>query len=118
MVSAYPPSACKELKISGLQLAEMLRIAADLLEQQTAQAAKSKPFFPTNDYRRIYIEIEAHRMAGRVFPAPYETYAELAELLTAEVGWFVDENNLQHNFSRFTKTQSLKADVLRRLAQI
>ena len=38
-----PPSACKELKISGFQLAEMLRIAADLLEQQTAQTAKSKP---------------------------------------------------------------------------
>ena len=96
----------------------MLRIAADLLEQQTAQTAKSKPFFPTNDYRRIYIEIEAHRMAGRLFPAPYKTYAELAELLTAEVGWFVDEKNLQHNFSRYTKTQSMKADVLRRLAQI
>ena len=93
----------------------MLRIAADLLEQQTAQTAKSKPFIPTNDYRRIYIEIEAHRMAGRVFPAPYKTYAELAELLTAEVGWFVDEDNLRHNFCRFTKTQSLKADVLRRL---
>ena len=96
----------------------MLRIAADLLEQQTAQTAKSKPFFPTNDYRRIYIEIEAHRMAGRVFPAPYTTYAELAELLTAEVGWFVDETYLRHNFCRYTKTQSLKADVLRRLAQI
>ena len=96
----------------------MLRIAADLLEQQTAQTAKSKPFFPTNDYRRIYIEIEAHRMAGRVFPAPYSTYAELAELLTAEVGWFVDEDNLRKNFSRYTKMQSMKADVLRRLAQI
>ena len=57
-------------------------------------------------------------MAGRVFPAPYSTYAELAELLTAEVGWFVDEDNLRHNFCRFTKMQSLKADVLRRLAQI
>ena len=33
----------KELKISGFQLAEMLRITADLLEQQTAQTAKSKP---------------------------------------------------------------------------
>ena len=96
----------------------MLRIAADLLEQQTAQTAKSKPFFPTNDYRRIYIEIEAHRMAGRAFPAPYKTYSELAELLTAEVGWFVDENNLRYNFCRYTKTQSLRADVLRRLAQI
>ena len=96
----------------------MLRIAADLLEQQTVQTAKSKPFFPTNDYRRIYIEIEAHRMAGRAFPAPYNTYAELAELLTAEVGWFVDEKNLRDNFCRYTKTQSLKADVLRRLAQI
>ena len=96
----------------------MLRIAADLLEQQTSQAAKSKPFFPTNDYRRIYIEIEAHRMAGRAFPAPYHTYAELAELLTVEVGWFVDEHNLRQNFCRYTKTQSLKADVLRRLAQI
>ena len=94
----------------------MLRIAADLLEQQTSQTAKSKPFFPTNDYRRIYIEIEAHRMAR--FPAPYTTYAELAELLTAEVGWFVDEHNLRQNFSRYTKTQSLKADVLRRLGQI
>ena len=76
----------------------MLRIAADLLEQQTAQTAKSKPFFPTNDYRRIYIEIEAHRMAGRAFPAPYNTYAELAELLTAEVGWFVDEQKIRQNF--------------------
>ena len=57
-------------------------------------------------------------MAGRVFPAPYKTYAELAELLTAEVGWFVDEKNLRDNFSRYTKTQSMKADVLRRLAQI
>ena len=96
----------------------MLRIPADLLEQQTAQTVKFKPFLPTNDYRRIYIEIEAHRMAGRVFPAPYTTYAELAELLTVEVGWFVDEKNLRQNFCRFTKTQSLRADVLRRLAQI
>ena len=91
----------------------MLRIAADLLEQQTAQTAKSKPFFPTNDYRRIYIEIEAHRMAGRVFPAPYTTYAELAELLTAEVGWFVDEHNLRQNFSRYTKTQSMRFFTIR-----
>ena len=57
-------------------------------------------------------------MAGRAFPAPYKTYAELAELLTAEVGWFVDEDNLRHYFSRYTKMQSLRADVLRRLAQI
>ena len=57
-------------------------------------------------------------MAGRVFPAPYKTYAELAELLTAEVGWFVDEQKIRPNFCRYTKTQSMKADVLRRLAQI
>ena len=57
-------------------------------------------------------------MAGRVFPAPYKTYSELAERLTAEVGWFVDEDNLRKNFSRYTKMQSMKADVLRRLAQI
>ena len=113
-----PPSPCKELTISGLQLAELLRTAASLLEQQTQQVAKSKPFFPTNDYRRIYIEIEAQRMVGRAFPAPYKTYAELAELLTVEVGWFVDELNLRQNFCRYTKTQSLKADILRRAAQI
>ena len=112
------PKACKELTISGSELAEMLRTAADLLEQQTQQAAQSKPFFPTNDYRRIYIEIEAQRMAGRTFPAPHRTYAELAERLTEEVGWFVDERYLRYNFTRYTKTQCLKADILRRAGQI
>ena len=114
----FAHSTCKELTISGLQLAELLRTAASLLEQQTQQVTKSKPFFPTNDYRRIYIEIEAQSMAGRAFPAPYKTYAELAERLTVEVGWFVDEKNLRYNFCRYTKTQSLKADILRRAAQL
>ena len=34
------------------------------------------------------------------------------------MGWFVDEKKLGDNFCRYTKTQSLNEDVLRRLAQI
>ena len=53
---------------------------------------------------------------------PFGLLSDLCTMRTKIVcpwmGWFVDEKKLRDNFCRYTKTQSLKADVLRRLAQI
>lgn len=84
------------------------------LAQCLLTASAQAQFFPANDYRRIYIEVKAHAQIGQIFPAPYSSFSQLADLLTPIVGWAVDAACLQSYFYRANKQHALNSDVSRR----
>ena len=88
------------------------------LAQYLLTASAQAQFFPANDYRRIYIEVKAHAQIGQIFPAPYSSFSQLADLLTPIVGWAVDAACLQSYFYRANKQHALKSDVSRRANQL
>ena len=88
------------------------------LAQYLQTASAQAQFFPANDYRRIYIEVKAHAQIGQIFPAPYSSFSQLADLLTPIVGWAVDAACLKSYFIRAKDKNHLKLDIFRRANQL
>ena len=114
----YPPQSAK---INQNEVIASLRSAlaqAQCAIDQLQTISTAAQFFPANDYRRIYIEVKAHAQIGQLFPAPYSSYSELADLLTPIVGWVVDAACLQSYFYRANKQHTLNSDISRRANQL
>ena len=114
----HPPQPAK-IKVD--ECITTLRTAlrqTEQLAQYLQTASAQAQFFPANDYRRIYIEVKAHAQIGQIFPAPYSSFSQLADLLTPIVGWAVDAACLQSYFYRANKQHALKSDVSRRANQL
>ena len=114
----HPPQPAK-IKVD--ECITTLRTAlrqTEQLAQYLLTASAQAQFFPANDYRRIYIEVKAHAQIGQIFPAPYSSFSQLADLLTPIVGWAVDAACLQSYFYRANKQHALNSDVSRRANQL
>ena len=114
----HPPQPAK-IKVD--ECITTLRTAlrhTEQLAQYLLTASAQAQFFPANDYRRIYIEVKAHAQIGQIFPAPYSSFSQLADLLTPIVGWAVDAACLQSYFYRANKQHALISDVSRRANQL
>ena len=110
-----PPPLRKILNISTLEALEGIK---ELAECGIAALSASEVFIPTDDYRRIYIEIEAQIGAKIIKREDIGSYAELADALTVRLGWYVDKVYLSHNFLRYQKSGKLRKDIERRVAQL
>ena len=114
----YPPQTAKINQNAVIASLRSALAQAQCAIDQLQTISTAAQFFPANDYRRIYIEVKAHAQIGQLFPAPYSSYSELADLLTPIVGWVVDENSLKSFFYRQAQKCTLNSDILRRAAQL
>ncbi len=90
----------------------------EVLSAAAERREETGVFVPTGDYRMLFIEMEARRLAGIPWAEGWRTYPELAALLTRQAGWTVDAVALRHNFARYARTKQLAADISRRRAML